>query len=93
MNRSPRPLTWSSAMTAPIGSTTSSVLGRFLGLLRRHIELQRATDTLLALDDRLLEDIELDRAQVRHAVRHGRRVARATRTGLSTGQAGGSECR
>jgi len=55
-----------------IAGSVGAAVARTWHAFRRHREVSRATKMLSEMDDRSLQDIGLSRAEIGHAVRHGR---------------------
>jgi uncharacterized protein YjiS (DUF1127 family) len=56
----------------PAGAFLASLIRRSIEWLKERHRMRRATDELMALDDRMLADIGLSRGEILRAVRHGR---------------------
>jgi uncharacterized protein YjiS (DUF1127 family) len=56
----------------PAGALFASLIHRSIEWLKERRRTRRATDELMALDDRMLADIGLSRGEIGYAVRHGR---------------------
>lgn len=60
--------------SAPSLNGTMSTLSKLTGWLRRWVELHRVQRHLEGMDDRLLNDIGLERADIHSAVWRGRKL-------------------
>lgn len=54
-------------------SKVARLAARLLARMRHEVKLERAETDLLAFDDRLLDDIGIERDEIATVVRHGRR--------------------
>ena len=75
-------LTMPGSVGTPVGRsvTTASLnpsLARLMGRIARSLSIRRAARHLPRLDDRMLQDIGLQRCGIGHAVRTGRDLGRA----------------
>jgi uncharacterized protein YjiS (DUF1127 family) len=69
---------------APLSATARQLhpLKRLTAWIRNKRRIHRGMKELMALDDRMLADIGLTRAQVEHAARRGRPFGEASRLSL-----------